>query len=200
MDVTIALLRRTVVEFPGNGEHLVLFKYERLPEFCQECGNMGHPSSVCDERLRIKGKLDSERPFPLSLRADMDLHGRRMGPRVGQGRFDGSLDGDGSDSQSWSRNTDGRGCLGIRRGNVTAGRPTQDTASSPVKHGVPKTKSLGVVIAERFAVQQTLLQLEKVMNEMVKLANMDEDVKMESLGGVSPANVDVVGAAVQYGN
>lgn len=34
MDIAISLLRRSVVEFPGVGEQLVEFKYERLPEFC----------------------------------------------------------------------------------------------------------------------------------------------------------------------
>lgn len=62
---------------------------------------------MCDEKLGIKGKPDSARPFPLSLHADMDLQGRRIGPRVGRGRFDMIQSGEGSDggsgSQSWSR-------------------------------------------------------------------------------------------------
>lgn len=33
MDVSLALLRCTNVDFPGSGEQLIEFKYERLPEF-----------------------------------------------------------------------------------------------------------------------------------------------------------------------
>lgn len=100
MDISLALLRCTVVDFPGSGEQLVEFKYERLPEFCQECGIIEHPTRICDEKLGINAKVDYERPFSLKLRADMDLHGNRLGMRGGRGRFEVSLSGDGSEGGS----------------------------------------------------------------------------------------------------
>lgn len=36
MDVTQPLLRRTVVPFPSIGDKEVDFRYEHLPEFCQD--------------------------------------------------------------------------------------------------------------------------------------------------------------------
>ena len=198
MDVSIALLRQTMVDFPGSGEQLVAFKYERLPEFCQECGIMGHPTRVYDEKLGIKGKLDSERPFLLSLRADMDLQGRRLGPRVSRGRTDVSVSGDGSDggsgSGSWSRRED----MGVKEkvGDLLQLEgPTQDIASSPVKKVEPKSKSKGVIIAERFVAQQRILQLKKVMKETKKLVKMDEDVKVASVVSNPVINDDVLGTA-----
>ncbi|KAK9911292.1 hypothetical protein M0R45_035211 [Rubus argutus] len=123
MDVSIALLRQTVVDFPGSGEQLVAFK------------------------------------------ADMDLQGRRLGPRVSRGRTDVFVSGDGSDggsgSGSWSRRED----MGVTEkvgGLLQLKGPTQDTASSPVKKVEPKSKSKGVIIAERFVAQQRILQLEKL--------------------------------------
>lgn len=50
-----------MVDFREKGEQLIEFKYERFPEFCQECGIIGHPTCICDERLGIKGKMDYER-------------------------------------------------------------------------------------------------------------------------------------------
>ena len=51
LDLSMELLRRTVIDFPEFGEELI--KYERLPEFCQECGLMGHPTSACFKKLGI---------------------------------------------------------------------------------------------------------------------------------------------------
>ncbi|KAK9903195.1 hypothetical protein M0R45_001160 [Rubus argutus] len=147
LDVSLALLRRTVVDFQEKGEQLIEFKYERLPEFCQECGVIGHPTRICDEKLGIKGKLDSDRPFLLTLRAETDLYGNRLGSRVGRGRSEASLSGDGSEggsgSQSWVRNAGGSGLERSGRQVVPHGLlqlegPTQDTASSPVKVGSQK--------------------------------------------------------------
>lgn len=144
MDLSLALLRRTVVEFPVSGEHLVEFQYEGLPEFCQECGIIGHPTRVYDERLGITFKADSERPFPASLRADKDLHGRRLGHRVGRGRFEGSLSGagreSGSDSRSWTRSVETKVVAEkvaavVVEGTLQIEGPMQDTASSPIKDG-----------------------------------------------------------------
>lgn len=69
MNVTLPLLRCTVVNFSGVGDITIDFKYERLPEFCQECGLIGHPTRVCDERLEIRNKKVEERPYLLSFRA-----------------------------------------------------------------------------------------------------------------------------------
>ncbi|XP_061998978.1 uncharacterized protein LOC133716288 [Rosa rugosa] len=105
MDVSLALLRHTVVDFPGVGDQLVEFKYERLPEFYQECGLIGHPTRECDEKLGTKNKRDSERPFATTLKAKKDLFGRWLDPHVGRTRMDGAYSGGessdiGSGSQS----------------------------------------------------------------------------------------------------
>ncbi|PRQ43462.1 putative transcription factor interactor and regulator CCHC(Zn) family [Rosa chinensis] len=79
LDISLALLRCSIVEFPEFGDQLIEFRYERLPEFCQQCGLIGHPARVCFDKLGIKGLLESERPFPLSLRAGTDGYGKRIG-------------------------------------------------------------------------------------------------------------------------
>lgn len=87
MDVTQSLLRCTMVPFPGIGDRVVDFRYEHLPKFCQECGLIGHPTRVCDKRLGFQ-KKEEDRPYKASLRAEYDIHGRRLGPRGGKGRWD----------------------------------------------------------------------------------------------------------------
>ncbi|KAK9938801.1 hypothetical protein M0R45_015521 [Rubus argutus] len=99
----IALFRCTVVSFPDFGDQEVEFKYERLPEFCQKCGVIGHPTRVCDEKLGIRNKRVKERPYQLSLRAEMDFHGRRLGYRTGRGRVgEGGSGSEASDSAGGS--------------------------------------------------------------------------------------------------
>lgn len=198
MDISLALLRCTIVDFPGYGEQLVNFKYERLPEFCQECGIIGHPTRVCDEKIGIKVKADSERPYPLSLRAEVDLHGNRLGFRVSRGRGDVTLSGDGSEggsgSQTWSRSEgsgfgERGGAASVSTGLLQIEGPTQDTATSPVKSVGLQTKSKGVIIAERFAAQQRLLQLEKVIAEKERINEKEEEMVIDSLSVIP--NVDV---------
>ncbi|KAK9932238.1 hypothetical protein M0R45_019484 [Rubus argutus] len=183
MDITIALLQCMVAEFPRHGEQLIEFKYERLPEFCQECGIIGHPTRICDEKLGLQGKTDSERPFSLKLRADMDLHGNRLGVRVSRGRF-GSLSGEvsdgGSSSQSWTRTDGGND---IERGGQTVVHermlqlegPTQDTASSPVKSVIHKNSNHEVVPVKKSDAHIRLLHLEDLMAENEKFLHMEED-------------------------
>lgn len=167
LDVSQPLLRMMIVPFPGVGERSVDFQYEYLPEFCQECGLLGHPTRVCDERLGIKNKKEEERPYQGSLRAERDLHGRRLGPRGGKGRFQEGRSGSeasGSFSGSFSRSMgDGNGErteAGVREGSgaLLLEGPLNDTASSPVKEVVLQPKSKGVLIAERFVAQQRALR------------------------------------------
>ncbi|KAK9921712.1 hypothetical protein M0R45_030212 [Rubus argutus] len=163
MDVTQPLLRRTVVPFPGIGDREVDFRYEYLPEFCQECGLIGHPTRVCDERLGLQQKKEENRPYKAGLRAECDIHGRRLGPRGGKGRWDGISSGsEASDSFSGSMSRsvgDGSGeqkivAMGVDNESLLLEGPLQDTAISPCKREGRQSKSKGVLIAERFAVQQ----------------------------------------------
>lgn len=113
MNVSVALLRCTTVDFPGIGDTEVNFKYERLPEFCQECGIIGHPTKVCDESLGLRSKWEEERPYSLSLRAEWDLYGRRLGARVGRVKS-----GEGGSGSGASDSTSGfvRRCIEERSG------------------------------------------------------------------------------------
>lgn len=142
MDVTQPLLRRTVVPFPGIGDREIDFRYEHLPEFCQECGLIGHPTRVCDERLGFQNKKEEDRPYKANLRAEYDIHGRRLGPRGGKGRWDGISGGSGttdSRSGSVSRSVgNGSGeqkdvAMGVDNGALLLEGPLQDTATSPCK-------------------------------------------------------------------
>lgn len=46
-DVTLPLLRRTMVTFLEVGEKMVEFKYEYPPHYYFTCGRLGHPTQVC---------------------------------------------------------------------------------------------------------------------------------------------------------
>ncbi|KAL6211872.1 hypothetical protein ACLB2K_017095 [Fragaria x ananassa] len=155
------LLRKSKIDFPGVGSRVVEFQYERLPEFCQECGMIGHPTRVCDDLLKTRGKREEDRPYRLALRAEHDIHGRRIGERMYRNGFgDGGGESDHSDSAGGSFKYTQSGDEDNRRQQTAArengGRrsfqspsdnsstvsfplqiegPGQDTSSSPVKKG-----------------------------------------------------------------
>ncbi|KAL6210030.1 hypothetical protein ACLB2K_020968 [Fragaria x ananassa] len=169
------LLRKSKIDFPGVGSRVVEFQYERLPEFCQECGMIGYPTRVCDDLLKTRGKREEDRPYRLALHAEHDIHGRRIGERMYRSRFgDGGGESDHSDSAGGSFNYIQSGDEDNRRQQTAArengGRrsfqslsdnsstvsfplqiegPGQDTASSPVKKGSHSTRVDIVEVEEK---------------------------------------------------
>ncbi|XP_040990918.1 uncharacterized protein At4g02000-like [Juglans microcarpa x Juglans regia] len=58
LDITKPLLRRKKVTSDSHREYWARFTYERLPNFCYQCGRMGHSHRECEE-----WKLRSEQPI-----------------------------------------------------------------------------------------------------------------------------------------
>ncbi|KAK9938257.1 hypothetical protein M0R45_015007 [Rubus argutus] len=106
-----------------------------------------------------KGKTDSQRPFSLKLRAEMDLHGNRLGARVSRG---------GNDIER-------RGRTEVYDRVLQLEGPTQDTASSPVKSVSQKNSNHEVVPVKISDAHIRLRHLEELMAENEKLLHMEED-------------------------
>lgn len=202
MQINVALLRRTVVSFPGLDAFEVDFKYERLPEFCQECGLIGHPTRVCDERLGIRNKKPEERPYLLSLRADRDLHGKRLGFRVGRDRSgEGGSGSDASDSTGGAFTRSAGESSGVRwrapekqdSGQFLLEGPLIDTASSPCKSEEVKIKSKGVLIAENFAARQCVMRGENAGKRAARVLFPEENdlVSMDVVPVVETTTVEL---------
>ncbi|XVF07004.1 hypothetical protein REPUB_Repub06bG0100400 [Reevesia pubescens] len=62
-----------IIDGLTNGKHLVKLKYERLPNFCYNCGLLGHVEKKCehsteDISAQVKGFGDWMRAFPLPIK------------------------------------------------------------------------------------------------------------------------------------
>lgn len=128
-----------------------------------ECGFIGHPTRVCDERLGFQNKREEERPYKESRRAEYDIHGRRLGPRGGKGSWEVVSSGsEATDSLSGSISSSVENgsveckdaAAGVDSRVLLLEGPMHDTATSPCKHEERKCKSKGALIAEHFVAQQ----------------------------------------------
>ena len=54
IDIRKPLKRGSNVAIPESGNELILFKYEKLPDFCYVCGRLDHQEFKCDEALDMK--------------------------------------------------------------------------------------------------------------------------------------------------
>ena len=48
------LKRGKMISVEGGGRVLVMFRYERLPDFCYVCSKLDHHEHDCDEAVRLK--------------------------------------------------------------------------------------------------------------------------------------------------
>nr|XP_027067674.1 uncharacterized protein LOC113693318 [Coffea arabica] len=63
VDLSKPLLRGTVVRIAGTGKWIA-FKYERCPDFCYNCGIVGHSERSCNVRRLLGGSTDENQYGP----------------------------------------------------------------------------------------------------------------------------------------
>ena len=54
INISKPLKRGTRITIEGKGSMLVVFKYEKLPDFCYVCGCLDHQELECDDVIRVK--------------------------------------------------------------------------------------------------------------------------------------------------
>lgn len=71
IDITKALCHGRLITLENGEKTWVVFKYERLPNFCFWCGRLSHGNRDCPSWIQSKGTLlmEGDRQFELSLRA-----------------------------------------------------------------------------------------------------------------------------------
>ncbi|PQM35493.1 uncharacterized protein Pyn_32763 [Prunus yedoensis var. nudiflora] len=82
VDVTKPLWRGMNISFSGIGSKWVDFTYERLPEFCNDCGSLEHWTPDCS-RPSMDIRVGVMKPFSSSLHASLEPFG---GPRFSDRR------------------------------------------------------------------------------------------------------------------
>ncbi|KAL0357699.1 UNVERIFIED_CONTAM: hypothetical protein Scaly_1455600 [Sesamum calycinum] len=106
IDVTKPLPRALKIRTILGDEHIVMFSYERLPNFCYPCGKLGQISKWCDSRfqadfvdpgenspfgpwLRAVGRTDSRTRFPQNR--DFQAHSQSVRPTFSSKNLETSL-------------------------------------------------------------------------------------------------------------
>lgn len=76
IDVRLPLKRYKKINLAGGNSVKVIFKYERLPIFCFNCGIIGHMDRFCPKILELK---DDEEELPKEWSADLRAPARKPG-------------------------------------------------------------------------------------------------------------------------
>lgn len=77
LDVQQPLRRGIFVSTSNQGRVWVLFKYERLLNFCFGCGCMGHCLKECSFVFAsVKEQSKNELPYTLALKTESNLMGK----------------------------------------------------------------------------------------------------------------------------
>ena len=61
IDISKPLKRGSKIVVPRGGNELVIFKYEKLPDFCYVCGRRDHQEIECDSALNMKKLVERQR-------------------------------------------------------------------------------------------------------------------------------------------
>ena len=71
VDITKKLIRGKKINIEGGENRWVIFKYERLPNFCYRCGMLDHTSKECLEGPLVnEGEEEGSLQYGAWLRGD----------------------------------------------------------------------------------------------------------------------------------
>ena len=82
-DLSKPLLRGTVVRIAGTGKWIA-FKYERCPDFCYNCGIVGHSERSCKERRLLGGSTDENQYGPWMRAGNIRVSPQNKNVRVSE--------------------------------------------------------------------------------------------------------------------